>query len=123
MTAAHGLIRGGWFAATAALGNDVQLLSLLKHLGDQMIFSLVESLTTEIHQFREQFHQFRKETRDGFARIEQVTRRHSTAITAGTFSIGGLTKAVERLETMIHDRDDQIAELRDRVRMLEQKRS
>jgi hypothetical protein len=38
-------------------------------------------------------------------------------------SIGGLIKAVERLETMIHDHDVQIAELRDRVRLLEQKRS
>jgi chromosome segregation ATPase len=78
------------------------------------IFSLIESLSREVHDIHE-------EMRSGFARIEEVTRRHSTAITAGTFSIGGLTKAVERLESQMHDRDQQIADLRDRLRILEEK--
>jgi hypothetical protein len=78
------------------------------------IVSLIESLSRELHDFRE-------ETRSGFSRLEEATRRHSTAITAGTFSIGGLTKAVERLEALMHDRDQQILDLRDRVRSLEEK--
>jgi chromosome segregation ATPase len=78
------------------------------------IVSLIESLSREIQDFRQ-------ETRSGFARIEESSRRHSTAITAGTFSIGGLNKAIERLEALIHDRDQQIADLRDRVRTLEER--
>jgi chromosome segregation ATPase len=78
------------------------------------IVSLFESLSREIQDFRQ-------ETRSGFARIEESSRRHSTAITAGTFSIGGLNKAIERLEALIHDRDQQIADLRDRVRTLEER--
>lgn len=80
-----------------------------------LVTNLADSFSRELHEFRE-------ETRSGFARIEETTRRHSTAITAGTFSIGGLTKAVERIEAMIHDRDEQITELRDRVRNLERQR-
>ena len=85
------------------------------------IVSLIESLSRKLQDFREEMGEFREETRGGFGRLEQATRRHSTAITAGTFSIGGLTKAVERLETLIHDRDRQIVDLRDRVRILEEK--
>jgi predicted nucleic acid-binding Zn-ribbon protein len=85
------------------------------------IVSLIESLSRELQDFREEMRDFRQETRGNFARLEEVTRRHSTAITAGTFSIGGLAKAMERIEALIHDRDQQIADLRDRVRILEEK--
>ncbi|MBV8843552.1 MAG: hypothetical protein JO307_12155 [Bryobacterales bacterium] len=78
------------------------------------LVQLIESQSQELHQFRE-------ETRSNFQRIEQVTRRHSTSITAGTISIAGFTKAIERIEGLIHDRDKTIAELQDRVRALEQK--
>ena len=79
-----------------------------------LITNLNQSLSHELSELR-------KEMREGFARLEETTRRHSTAITAGTFSIGGLTKAVERLESMMHDRDGEIGDLRDRVRELEKK--
>jgi hypothetical protein len=85
------------------------------------IVSLIESLSRELQDFRDEMRDFRQETRGNFARLEEVTRRHSTSITAGTFSIGGLTKAVERLEALVHDRDQQILDLRDRVRSLEEK--
>jgi hypothetical protein len=91
---------------------------------DQTIIALITSLSHELHDFRDEMRDFRTETRSHIERIEQATRRHSTAITAGTFSIGGLNKAMERIsliEGLIHDRDQQINELRDRVRMLEQK--
>jgi len=78
------------------------------------IIALIESLSQELHEFRE-------ESRSSFGRIEQVLRRHSTAVVSGTVSIGGLNKAVVRLEEQMHDRDQQIADLRDRVRVLEQR--
>jgi chromosome segregation ATPase len=81
---------------------------------DDPVISLIHSLSRELSDFRE-------ENRSAFARLEQGFRRHSTAITAGTFAIGGLNKAIERVEALVHDRDRQIAELRDRVRALEQK--
>lgn len=78
------------------------------------ILSLIESLSREMHDLR-------SEMRNGFERVEQATRRHSSAITSGTFSIGGLSKTVERLEEQMRVRDGQIAELRDRLRSLEEK--
>ena len=68
-----------------------------------------------------ELHQFREEVRLNSDRIEQAARRYPTAITAGTFSIGGLTEAIERVEGMIQDRDKEIAELRSRVAALEAK--
>jgi hypothetical protein len=80
------------------------------------IIQLIESLARELQEFREEV---RTGLRTSVERIEQAVRRHSTAITAGTLSIGGLTKAIERIEAMIEDRDKQIADLRQRVRLLE----
>ncbi|MBV8847220.1 MAG: hypothetical protein JO307_30795 [Bryobacterales bacterium] len=91
-----------------------------------------ESINREFEQFRElviqlagslsrELHDFRNETREQVQRIEQVTRRHSTTIVSGSLSIGGLNKTAERIEELIHDRDKAIAELRDRVRALEEK--
>jgi chromosome segregation ATPase len=88
---------------------------------DDPVISLIQSLSREVGSLSREVGDLRQEMRSGFERIEQATRRHSTAIAAGTFSIGGLNKAIERVEALVHDRDQQIAELRDRVRALEQK--
>lgn len=82
----------------------------------KLIEQMSNSLTAELHEFRE-------EMRASVDRIDATTARHSNMVVAGTYSISGLTKAVTRLEAQMKTRDVQMRELRTRLRKLEGKRS
>jgi hypothetical protein len=73
----------------------------LKHL-EQLLLDLKESLEREM--------------REGFDRVEKVTRRHSGMIVSGTVAISALTRSLTKQESEIRD-------LQSRVRKLEGRRN
>ena len=81
----------------------------------KLIEQMSNSLTAELHEFRD-------EVRASVDRIDATTARQSRMFVGGTIALSGLTKAVTRLEAQMKARDTQMRELRTRLRKLEGKK-
>jgi chromosome segregation ATPase len=97
----------------------------LEELTTRLIGSLsseVETLHGKVNALSGEFHEFRDETRTNFERLDGTLKRHSTMITSGTLAVGGITKAISRLEDRERKRDAELRDVKARLRKLEQRR-
>jgi uncharacterized protein (DUF3084 family) len=91
----------------------------LEQLKEQLAALFVETAGSLHTQIQETERCLRTEMQQGFERLDARLGRHGGLIQGGAKAIARLTEWSERVDEMIHVRDQEIAEIRERLKRLE----
>ena len=91
----------------------------LEQLKDQLAALIVDSAGSLHTQIRESERRLHTEMQQGFERLDAHLGRHGGLIQGGSKAISRLIVWSERVDEMIRVRDQEIAEIRERLKHLE----